>query len=252
MKKFFRFDALGTNYRRETLGGLTTFFAMAYIVIVNPAILAKGGFPHEASIVATIVSAAIGTFLMAVYARRPFATAPYMGENAFIAFTLCLSMGYPWQTALGAVFIGGVIFVIITALKIRSWIATAIPDSLKRSFAVGIGFFIMFVGLNETGIVRLGVAGAPLRIGDLSSAGPLLAILCVAVICVLMIRRVPGSLLIGMLSVTSLAYVLKIAEWPARIVSAPPSLLPTLFKMDVGAALSFDFLPVILVLFILD
>ena len=176
MRRFFRFDELGTSYSKEILGGVTTFFAMAYIVIVNPAILSAGNIPKEACTTATILAAIIGTLMMAFYARRPFAVAPYMGENAFIAFTVCLGMGFPWQKAVGAIFISGLIFIVITALKIRSWVTPAIPDSLKRAFAAGIGFFILFIGLNETGLVRLGVAGAPVKIGDLSGAGPLLAI----------------------------------------------------------------------------
>ncbi|OGC92410.1 MAG: guanine permease [candidate division Zixibacteria bacterium RBG_16_53_22] len=252
MKKYFKFDQLGTDYKKEVLGGVTTFFAMAYIVIVNPAILAIGGIPREASVTATIIAAMIGTLMMALYARRPFAIAPYMGENAFVAYTVCLGMGYEWQKALGAVFIGGVIFVTITALRIRSWITRAIPDSLKRSFAAGIGFFIMFIGLNDTGIIRLGVPGAPVKIGDLSAAGPLLAILCIIVISILMIKKIPGSLLIGMLVTTILSYFLGVARAPEAIISAPPSIAPVFLKLDIAGALTLDFIPIILVVFVLD
>jgi AGZA family xanthine/uracil permease-like MFS transporter len=252
MRGFFRFDILGTDYKREILGGLTTFFAVAYIIVVNPAILEKGGFPRDAMVTATILASVMGTLIMAVYARRPFAIAPYMGENAFIAFTVCLGMGYRWETALGAVFLGGVIFVIITALKIRSWIANAIPESLKMSFAVGIGFFIMFIGLNETGLVRIGVEGAPVKIGQLSSAGPLLAIFAVILISILMIRRITGAIIIGMLVTTILAFLFKAAPLPDGLVSAPPSLTPLFLKLDIAGALSLDFLPVLLVVFILD
>ncbi len=252
MKKFFRFDSLGTNYKNEILGGMTTFFAMGYIIIVNPAILAVGGFPKEASVTATIVAAMIGTFVMAIYARRPFAIAPYMGENAFIAFTVCVSMGYSWQKALGAVFIGGVIFVIITAFRIRGWLAKAIPNSLKLSFAAGIGFFIMFIGLNMTGIVRLGVAGAPVKIGQLSATGPLLAVFCVILISILMIRRIPGSILIGLIATTIFSFILGAADWPAKLISSPPSLSPLFLKLDIAGALTRDFLGVIVVVFILD
>jgi len=252
VKKFFKFDELGTNYKAEILGGLTTFFAMSYIIIVNPAILSEGGFPREASVAATIVASAVGTLIMAFYARRPFAIAPYMGENAFIAFTVCIGMGYDWKTALGAVFMSGVIFVIITAVKIRSWLAAAIPNSLKRSFAVGIGFFIMFIGLNEAGIVRVGIAGAPVKIGDLSSAGPLVAILGIVLISIFMIRKVPAAILLGIVATTVISFFIGIAEWPTRLFSTPSSLSPTLFKLDIPGALSKNFIPVILVLFILD
>jgi AGZA family xanthine/uracil permease-like MFS transporter len=198
VKRFFNFEELGTSYRREIVGGITTFIAMAYIIIVNPAILAQGGIPRDACTTATILAAVIGTLLMALYARRPFAIAPYMGENAFIAFTVCIGMGYSWEKALGAVFVGGVIFIVITALKVRSWIAAAIPDSLKRSFAAGIGLFIMFIGLNITGIIRVDpdVVVGPVKIGELSSTGPLLAVLGVVLICVLMIMKVPGAIMI--------------------------------------------------------
>lgn len=252
MKKFFNFDSLGTNYQKEILGGLTTFFAIAYIIIVNPAILEKGGFPRDASVTATIIAAAVGTLLMAFYAKRPFAIAPYMGENAFIAFTVCIGMGYRWETALGAVFIGGILFILITAVRVRSWLSRAIPDSLKLSFAVGIGFFIMFIGLNETGIIRLGIEGAPVRIGQLSAIGPMLGIFTVILISILMIRRIPGSIVIGILTTTVIAFITGAAKWPAALISPPPSISPLFLELDISGALALDFLPVVLVVFILD
>ncbi len=252
MKIFFNFDSLGTNYQKEILGGLTTFFAIAYIIIVNPAILEKGGFPRDASVTATIIAAAVGTLLMAFYAKRPFAIAPYMGENAFIAFTVCIGMGYRWETALGAVFIGGILFILITAVRVRSWLSRAIPDSLKLSFAVGIGFFIMFIGLNETGIIRLGIEGAPVRIGQLSAIGPMLGIFTVILISILMIRRIPGSIVIGILTTTVIAFITGAAKWPAALISPPPSISPLFLELDISGALALDFLPVVLVVFILD
>lgn len=251
MKRFFRFQELGTSYRREILGGVTTFFAMAYIVVVNPAILSAGGIPREASTTATIVIAAFGTLLMALYARRPFAVAPYMGENAFIAYTVCLGMGFSWQAALGALFFSGVIFVAITLVGVRGWLAKAIPENLKRAFAAGIGFFIMFIGLTETGLIRLGVPGAPVRIGDLSSTGPLLALLAVLITAVLIIRKVPGAILIGMLTTTALAFLLGVSPLPDAALAFPPSLEPIFGHLDIAGAFSAEFLPIVLVLFIL-
>ncbi len=252
MRKYFRFDSLGTDYKKEILGGLTTFFAIAYIIVVNPAILERGGFPRDAMVTATILASVMGTLLMALYARRPFAIAPYMGENAFIAFTVCRGMGYPWETALGAVFLGGVILVIITALRIRCWIVNAIPESLKMSFAVGIGFFIMLIGLNETGIVRIGVEGAPVKIGALSSAGPLLALFAIILISILMIRKITGAIIIGMLATTIMAFIVGAAPMPEGLISFPPSLKPLFLKLDIAGAFRLDFLPVLLVVFILD
>ena len=166
--KYFDFEHLKTNYRNEVVGGFTTFVTMAYIIVVNPAILEVAEIPKSPSMVATIISAFFGTLIMGVYAKRPFAIAPYMGENAFIAFTVVKVLGYSWQTALGAIFIGGVLFTLLTVFKLRSLMANAVPQSLKYSFVAGIGLFLAFIGLNQTGIVSVGVPGAPVKVGDIS------------------------------------------------------------------------------------
>ena len=139
---------------------------MAYIIIVNPAILAVAGIPKDAQVTATILAAVIGCLIMAFWAKRPFAIAPYMSENAFVAFVVVKGMGYSWQIALGAVFWAGLAFLLLTLFKVRSWLAESIPLSLKASFAVGIGLFLTFIGLNEIGLVVLGVPGAPVRLGN--------------------------------------------------------------------------------------
>lgn len=166
IRRFFRLDDSGTNVRQEIIAGLTTFVTMAYIIIVNPKILETAGIPFGPSMAATILSAFFGTLTMGLYANRPFAIAPYMGENAFIAFTVVKVFGYSWQTALGAIFIGGVIFTIISAIKLRSWLANAIPEGLKIGFAVGIGLFLTFLGLNQSGIVMMGGPWSPVRVGN--------------------------------------------------------------------------------------
>ncbi len=251
MRQFFEFERLGTNYRREIFGGVTTFFAMAYIVIVNPAILAAGGMPKAAVTTATVLTAVLGTLMMGLYARRPFAVAPYMGENAFVAYTVCLGMGFSWQAALAAVFISGLIFILTTVLKVRAWITTAIPLCLKRSFAAGIGLFIMFIGLNESGLVRLGVEGAPVKIGALSNLGPLLAAVGIIITCILLIRRVTAAVLLGIVLTSVLAFATGYAPLPQQIIAMPPSLSPVFLALDFSRALQPDFLPVVLVLFIL-
>ena len=149
MRHFFEFDKLGTNYRQEFLAGLTTFFTLSYIIVVNPAILEAAGMPRGASMTATILTAVFGTMLMGLYAKRPFAIAPYMGENAFIAYTVVKTLGYSWQTALGAILVSGVLFTLITLTGTRKWLAEAIPMTLKHSFAVGIGLFLAFLGLTD-------------------------------------------------------------------------------------------------------
>lgn len=251
LDRYFSLTQLGTTIRAEVIGGATTFVTMAYIIIVNPKILEAAGMPFGASMVATILSACFGTFLMGVYARRPFAIAPYMGENAFIAFTVVKVMGYSWQTALGAIFVSGILFAILTLLHIRSWLATAIPESLKIAFAVGIGLFLAFIGLNETGIVVVGSPGAPVHVGDLRQPSVLLAILGFVAIGVLLLRRVPGAILIGILAITVLSFVFGLTPLPASWASMPPSLEPLLFELDVTGALTWGMFSVILTVFVL-
>lgn len=222
MKRFFAFEHYKTSYRQETLAGVTTFLTMAYIIIVNPAILENAGIPKGPSVTATILAAVIGTVIMALWARRPFAIAPYMSENAFIAFVVVKVMGYTWQVALGAVFIAGVLFTLLTVFKVRSWMAEAIPMSLKASFAVGIGLFLTFIGLNETGMVTLGVPGAPVRLGNLSQPSVLLAIAGFLLVVVLMARRVRGALVIGIITTTVASIALGITPVPKEFVSLPP------------------------------
>ncbi len=252
IRVYFRFSELQTTFRKEILGGLTTFLTMAYIIVVNPKILEAAGIPPGPSMVATILVAFFGTMAMGVYARRPFAVAPYMGENAFIAFTVVQVLGYSWQSALGAIFIGGLLFTLISVLGLRRWLANAIPDSLKIAFAVGIGLFLSFIGLNETGIVELGVPGAPVHVGDFHATDVLLAIVCFLLISFLLIRQVIGAVLIGILGVTVLAFVFGVAKVPERLVSLPPSLSPIFLQLDISAALTWGFFSVILTVLIMD
>ena len=248
---FFKLEQLGSTIRQEILAGLTTFVTMAYIIIVNPKILEAAGMPFGASMVATIMSASFGTLLMGLYANRPFAIAPYMGENAFIAFTVVKVMGYSWETALGSIFISGVVFAILTLLKVRSWLADAIPESLKIGLTVGIGLFLSFIGLNETGIVRLGVEGAPVHVGNFHQATVLLAILGFFLIGFLLIRRINGAILIGILTVTLIGFILGVTPLPDRWVSMPPDLSPIFLKLDIAGALSWGLFSVILTIFVM-
>lgn len=250
--KYFQFDRLQTNYKNEFIGGLTTFITMAYIIVVNPKILESAGIPLEASITATILSAFYGTILMGIYARRPFAIAPYMGENAFIAFTVCGVLGYSWQTALGAIFIGGVLFTLVSVFRIRSWLAEAIPDSLKIAFAVGIGLFLTFIGLNDSGLVTIGVPGAPVHVGDLTSLPAILSVICFLLISILMILKIRGAILLSIITVTILAFITGIAQTPSAIISSPPSLSPIFAKLDIRGAFQWGFFSVILTVFVMD
>jgi len=251
IRSYFQFEVNKTSLKQETLAGATTFLTMVYIVIVNPKILEAAGIPFGPSMVATILTAFFGTLIMGIYAKRPFAIAPYMGENAFIAYTVVQVLGYSWQTALGAIFIGGVLFTILTLSKIRGWLANAIPESLKIGFAVGIGLFITFIGLNQTGIVRLGTIGAPVEVGNFHDFNVLLAILSFLIIGILMIRKVNGAIVIGILVITLLSILTGNSAPPQSIVSLPPDLSPIFLGLDILGALSWGFFAVILTIFVL-
>jgi adenine/guanine/hypoxanthine permease len=251
MRRFFQFERLGTGYRQETIAGATTFLTMAYIIIVNPAILEVAGIPREASMTATILAAVIGTAVMAFYANRPIAIAPYMGENAFVAFTVVKVMGFPWQTALAAVFFAGVLFILLTITKLRKKVAEAIPISLKHSFAVGIGIFLAFIGLNETGIVQLGVPGAPVSVGHLTEPRVLLALFGVMAIAVLLALKVRGAILIGIVATGVLAVATGTTPAPSHFLSLPPDISPIFFKIDLAGAFSTAGIAVVIMIFVM-
>jgi AGZA family xanthine/uracil permease-like MFS transporter len=251
LERLFRLNQHDTTGAREIVAGVTTFTTMSYIIVVNPNILKAAGIPAEPSMVATIVAAVFGCLLMGFYANRPFAIAPYMGENAFIAFTVCGLLGFKWQTALGAIFVAGVVFVLLTLLRVRTWLVEAIPTSLRYSFAVGIGLFLTFIGLNQTGIVALGVPGAPVHTGNITSAPVLVAIFGFILISTLIIRKFPGAILVGIVVTAFVAYVTKVAPWPQAFVSMPPSLGPIVMQMDVRGALSWSAFPIALTIFIM-
>lgn len=251
LRSYFRFEQHGTNFRREVVAGITTFVTMAYIVAVNPAILKSAGIPAGPSMVATIAVAIFGTLLMGLYANRPFAIAPYMGENAFIAFTVVELLGYPWQAALAAVFFAGVLFVLLTVFRLRQYLVEAVPAGLRYSFAAGIGLFLTLIGLNEAGIVRLGNVDAPLRTGSLTSAPVLVAIFGLLLIVGLMIRKFPGAILVGVVATALAAIALGVAPRPEAWVSAPPSLAPIFLKLDFSRLFTWGFFPVVLTIFIM-
>lgn len=250
----FDIAARGSSVRTEILGGVSTFLAVAYIIVVNPAILKAAGLPVGASTVATICVAAAGSLLMGLFANLPIAVAPYMGENAFIAFGLA-ALGVTWQQRLGAVFLGGLLFLVISVVGLRAWLANAISPSLKFSFAVGIGLFLAFIGLNETGIVTSGT-GVPVKIGDLHTPEVLLAITGFVVIMALLQRRVRGAILIGMVATGTAGVLLGLGHAPRAIIAVPftgdLSLAPIALQLDIRGVLHLSFLPVLLTLFLMS
>jgi adenine/guanine/hypoxanthine permease len=251
IRRFFALEELGTTIRQEFVAGATTFVTMVYIVVVNPKILEAAGIPFGPSMVATILSVFFGTLAMGIYAKRPFAIAPYMGENAFVAFTVVKVMGYSWQTALGAVFLGGALFAILTLVGIRGRLSRALPEGLKIGFAVGIGLFITFIGLHATGIVRLGVQRAPVHVGNLRDPAVLLAVFGFLLITLLVIRKVGAAILIGIVTVSLLAFLTGIAAMPELVVALPPSLSPTFLQLDVRGAFTGGLLTVVFSIFLM-
>ncbi|MFA6364034.1 NCS2 family permease [Methanoregula sp.] len=247
--KFFHVTERGSTIRREIVAGLVTFVAIVYIIIVNPGILRASGIPYEACVAATIVTAAFGCIIMGAYANRPFAVATYMGENAFVAYTVVGVLHYPWQTALGAVFVSGILLVLLTLSGWRSIMSDAVPTSLKLSFSVGIGLFLAFVGLIDSGIVVLGSGSVPVEIGNLHTPAVLLAIACFVLTGILMVKKVPAAILAGILATAAAAFAFGIAPLPTGIVSLPPDISPTFLQLDLAGVFTLGMFPVVLTLF---
>lgn len=251
LSRFFQLKALKTNIQQEILGGFTTFLTTVYIIVINPKILEAAGMPFGPSMVATVLTICFGTLLMGVYAKRPFMIAPYMGQNAFVAYTLVKVMGYSWQVALGGIFISGAVFAVLTLTKVRRWLVNAVPHGLKIAFSVGLGFFLCFVGLTVSGIVQLGVPEAPVQVGNLAKPEVLLALLGFLLMSVLMIRQVKGSIFIGIIGITLFALAVGMIRLPENIMSLPPDIRPVLGQLDIMGALELSFLPIVLLMFIL-
>src|SRR6201996_454939 len=212
LESYFEFSHLGTNWRTEILAGVTTFLTMAYIVLVNPAILADAGVPLPAVTAATCLSAAFGSVLMGVVARYPIALAPGMGLNAYFTYTVCIKMHIPWQTALGAVFISGIIFLALTGAGIRQMILRAIPHELYAAVASGIGLFIAFIGFQHAGLV-VRDPNTLVGLGNVRNPTAALALFGLILMVALEVKKVRGSILIGVLTVTGAAWGMGLVHW---------------------------------------
>jgi AGZA family xanthine/uracil permease-like MFS transporter len=251
LDRFFKLSEHGTNVRTELIAGLTTFVTMAYILFVNPDILSKTGMDKNALFMATILAAAASTLVMGLFANWPFALAPGMGLNAFFAFTLVLGMKVPWQTALGAVFISGILALIVTMTGLRELMIKAIPSSLKHAVGAGIGLFIMLIGFKNAGIVAANPATI-IALGDVKTAPVMLAVIGLILTAALVARKVPGGILIGILVTTVIGIPLGVTTMPTSFFSAPPSLAPIFLKLDLVGALKLSMIPVIFSMFFAD
>ncbi len=238
LQKLFGFDSSKMTLKKEIMGGITTFLTMAYILAVNPSILGDAGMDSGAVFTATVLSTVIATLVMAIYAKMPFALAPGMGLNAFFAYTIVLTMGYSWQFALTAVFIEGLIFIALTLTGLRQKIVDCMPLLLRNSISPGIGLFIAFIGLKNAGIVSASPSTF-VTLGDLHDPAVLLACFGIILSAVLLIRKVTGALLIGILITTLVGIPVGITHFTS-VVSTPPSLAPVFCQFEWSSILSLD------------
>ncbi|WP_026475851.1 NCS2 family permease [Alkaliphilus transvaalensis] len=262
LEKQFKLRENGTTAKREIMAGITTFMTMAYILVVNPNILSATGMNLGALFTATALSAIVATIVMGLYANLPYALAPGMGPNAFFAFTVVLGMNYSWQTALTVVFLEGILFLILTFFNVREAVVNALPMTVKKAMSAGIGLFIAFLGLYNSGIVTTGMFhvgdglldGVPLAIGNISSGSPLLAILGIMITGLLMAKKVKGALLIGILITTVIGIPMGVTQLPEglKFLSAPPSLSPIFFQFDFSNIFSLDLLVVLFIFLFVD
>ncbi|MGY0692098.1 NCS2 family permease [Virgibacillus sp. FSP13] len=226
MKNFFKFTERNTSYKQETLAGLTTFLSVAYILVVNPLILSQAGMDRGAVFTATALTAIIGTLLIGLLANYPIAIAPSMGLNSFFTFSVCIGMGIEWQVALTGVFIAGIIFVLLSLLKIREKIINVIPQDLKFAIASGIGFFIAFIGLKNAGII-ISNPDTFVTIGEIASPMTALAVIGLIITVFMLVRGINGGIFYGIVITTIIGMIIGLINIPSSIVGKIPSLEPT-------------------------
>jgi adenine/guanine/hypoxanthine permease len=251
LEKTFKLKEHHTDTKTEILAGITTFMTMAYILIVNPLILSDAGMDFGAVFTATAVASIIATLVMAFYANYPFALAPGMGLNAFFAYGIVLGMGYSWQMALAAVFIEGIIFILLTLFNIREAIIKSIPMNLKHAVSVGIGLFIAFIGLSNAGVV-IPYEATIVTLGDMTSPSALLALIGLVITGILLAKGVKGALLLGIFITTIIGIPMGMTQLPSAIFSAPPSLAPVFLQFDFSRVLSLDMLIIVFTLLFVD
>ncbi|MCA3881007.1 NCS2 family permease [Vibrio vulnificus] len=250
LERLFKLSEHGTNVRTEIIAGITTFLTMAYIIFVNPAILADAGMDRGAVFVATCLAAAIGCFIMGLLANYPIAQAPGMGLNAFFTYAVVLGMGYTWQVALAAVFVSGVLFILLSIFKIREWIINSIPLSLRTGISAGIGLFLAFIALKNAGIVVDNPATF-VSLGDITSLAPALAAFGFFLTIALVHRGVKGAVMIAILAVTALGLVFGDVQW-AGVMSTPPSIAPTFMQLDFSAVFEVGMISVVFAFLFVD
>ena len=250
LSRYFEFKKHNTNFTREILAGIATFLSMSYITVVNPSILSETGMDFGAVFVATCLAAAFGSAVMGLLANYPVALAPGMGQNAFFTYGVVIGLGHTWQSALGAVLVSGIIFVVLSILPVRQWLINAIPRNLKLGIAAGIGFFLGFIALKNAGIIVDNQATL-VGLGDLTGVGPILCLSAFVLIVALTARRVSGAVVIGILSATLLGIL--IGDIPYMgVLSTPPSIAPVFFELDLVSVIDVSMLTVVMTMLLVD
>ena len=244
LERLFKLESHGTNPKKELIAGLTTFVTMAYIVLVNPQIMSAAGMDPGASFVGTCIAAAFACFAMGLYANWPVGLAPGMGLNAFFTFTVVIEMGYSWEVALGAVFLAGILFVIMSVTPLRRWMLDSIPMNLRVAMGSGVGLFVGFIGLKSGGLIVANDSNF-LSLGDFSKTETVLAGLGFLLISVLAIRKVPGAIILGVMVVTVSAMLFGLVQFQG-LVSMPPDLAPTFMKLDIMGALDLTMVSIVI------
>ena len=247
---FFKISESRSSIRTEFIAGATTFLAMSYIVVVNPAILSEAGMDFGAVFVATCLAAAFGSLLMGVLANYPIGLAPGMGQNAFFTYGIVLGSGHTWQAALGAVFVSGLLFLLISVLPVRAWIINAIPKNLKLGISAGIGLFIAFIALKNAGIVVANPATL-VGFGDLTQFSSVMALVGLFLIAVLVSVQFKGAIIVGMIGVSVVGWLIGDAAFQG-VIAPPPDPAPVFLQMDVSAAIELSMLSVVLTLLLVD
>ena len=244
LERLFKLESHGTNPKKELIAGLTTFVTMAYIILVNPQIMSAAGMDPGASFVGTCIAAAFACFAMGLYANWPVGLAPGMGLNAFFTFTVVIEMGYSWEVALGAVFLAGILFVLMSVTPLRRWMLDSIPMNLRVAMGSGVGLFVGFIGLKSGGLIIANDSNF-LSLGDFSKTETVLAGLGFLLISVLSIRKVPGAIIVGVMVVTIAAMLFGLVQFHG-LVSMPPDLAPTFMKLDILGALDLTMVGIII------
>ncbi len=250
MKNFFELEARGTNIKTELVAGFSAFITMSYILVLNPKVLSSAGFDFGATYTASILMTVFACFLTVFFVKKPFALAPYIGENAFIAYTVILIMGYSWTQALGAIFIAGILLFVLTLFNIREKLVVAIPKNLKLAFVVGLGIFLVFIGFKSAGIIEF-LPNGTVTVGNFLSKETLIAFFGLLVMFILTVRKVKSAILFGIITSFILGIIFGDITLPKKIISTPPSIEPIFLKLDILGVLNLKSFPLLFTLIIL-